>query len=139
MITAVSNQGEQEAPQYFFKIWTPKLKDKTVDCTFSPVQSGEKMTDQDISVAATYGDDPAVFVVYTVLTKAVGTSPETVHLYAQELQMPSCKAKPRIDLQTEADNVVNDRQDYSFTLVGQSEKSVAVAKIWSSEYKKPDA
>ncbi len=139
MITAVSQEGKLENPDFSFQVWTPKLKDKTVDCTFSPVQNGEKMTDQDISVAATYGEDPAVFVVYTVLTKAMGTSPETVHLYAQELQLPSCKAKPRIDLQTEADNVVNDRQDYSYRIVGKSEKSVAVAKIWSSEYKKPDA
>lgn len=139
MITKAFNTGGQESPQYSFKVWTPKLKDKTVECTFSPVQNGEKMTDQDISVAATYGEDPAVFVVYTVLTKAMGTSPETVHLYAQELQLPSCKAKPRIYLQTEADNVVNDRQDYSYRIVGKSEKSVAVAKIWSSEYKKPDA
>lgn len=139
MITGVSNQGEQENPQYSFKVWTPKLKDKTVDCTFSPVQNGEKITSQDISVTATYGDDPTVFVVYTVLNKAVGTSPETVHLYAQQIDLPSCEAKSRIDLQTEPDNVVNDRQDYSFKIVGKSEKSVVVAKTWSSEYKKPEA
>ena len=40
----------------------------------------------------------------------------------------SFKDQPRIDLQTEDDNVVNDRQDYSYRIVGESEKSVAVAR-----------
>ncbi len=138
MITQAFSPVGQEPPQYSFKVWTPKLKDKTVDCTFSPVQSGEKMpeekfTDTNLSVTATYGDDPTVFVVYTVLNKAVGTSPETVHLYAQQIDLPSCEAKPRIDLQTEPDNVVNDRQDYEFEVTAKSENKIAIAKTWDTK------
>lgn len=138
MITQASSPTGQEPPQYSFKVWTPKLKDKTVDCTISPVQNGEKMpeekfTDTNFSVTATYGDDPTVFVVYTVLNKAVGTSPETVHLYAQQIDLPSCEAKPRIDLQTEPDNVVNDRQDYEFEVIAKSENKIAVAKTWDTK------
>ena len=91
------------------------------------------MAEGGLTVTATYGDKPTVFAVYTILTKAVGTSPETVHLYAQELDLPSCKAKPRIDLQTESDNVVNDRQDYEYKIVGKSENKVAIAKTWTAE------
>lgn len=40
----------------------------------------------------------------------------------------SFKDQPRIDLQTEGDNVVNDRHDYSYRIVGKSEKLVPVAR-----------
>ncbi len=138
MIAKGLSTGGRENPHYSFKVWTPKLKDKTVDCTFFPVQNGEKMpeekfTDTNLSVTATYGDDPTVFVVYTVLNKAVGTSPETVHLYAQQIDLPSCEAKSRIDLQTEPDNVVNDRQDYEFEVIAKSESKIAVAKTWDTK------
>lgn len=130
MVSKIYSQGEPESREFYFQVWAPQLKDQVADCAFLPTKNGEKMTDTDVSVTATYGDKPKVFVVYTILTKAVGTSPETVHLYAQELELPSCKAKPRIDLQTEADNVVNDRQDYKYEVIGKSESKIAVAKTW---------
>ena len=128
-----NNKVETDNPDYYFQVWVPQLKDQVADCVFSPTQSGEKMAQGGISVTATYGDKPTVFAVYTILTKAVGTSPETVHLYAQELDLPSCTAKPRIDLQTEPDNVVNDRQDYKYKIVGKSENKIAIAKTWTAE------
>ena len=128
-----NNKVETDNPDYYFQVWVPHLKDQVADCVFSPTQSGEKMAQGGISVTATYGDKPTVFAVYTILTKAVGTSPETVHLYAQELDLPSCTAKPRIDLQTEPDNVVNDRQDYKYKIVGKSENKIAIAKTWTAE------
>lgn len=133
MVTKIYSHGEQENRDFYFQVWTPQLKDQVADCAFLPTKNGEKMTDTDVSVTATYGDKPTVFVVYTILTKAVGTSPETVHLYAQELELPSCKAKGRVDLQTEADNVVNDRQDYKYEVIGNSENKIAVAKTWTTE------
>lgn len=128
-----NNKVETDNPDYYFQVWVPQLKDQVADCVFSPTQSGEKMAQGGISVTATYGDKPTVFAVYTILTKAVGTSPETVHLYAQELDLPSCTAKPRIDLQTEPDNVVNDRQDYEYKIVGKSENKIAIAKTWTTQ------
>lgn len=128
-----NNKVETDNPDYYFQVWVPQLKDKVADCVFSPTKSGEKMAGGGLTVTATYGDKPTVFAVYTILTKAVGTSPETVHLYAQELDLPSCKAKPRIDLQTEADNVVNDRQDYEYKIVGKSENKIAIAKTWTTQ------
>lgn len=128
-----NNKVNTDNPDYYFQVWVPQLKDQVADCVFSPTQSGEKMAQGGISVTATYGDKPTVFAVYTILTKAVGTSPETVHLYAQELDLPSCKAKPRIDLQTEPDNVVNDRQDYEYKIVGKSENKIAIAKTWTAQ------
>lgn len=133
MVTKIYSHGEQENRDFYFQVWTPQLKDQVADCVFLPTKNGEKMTDTDVSVTATYGYKPTVFVVYTILTKAVGTSPETVHLYAQELELPSCKAKGRVDLQTEADNVVNDRQDYKYEVIGNSENKIAVAKTWTTE------
>lgn len=127
------NKVDTDNPDYYFQVWVPQLKDQVADCVFSPTQSGEKMAEGGISVTATYGDKPTVFAVYTILTKAVGTSPETVHLYAQELDLPSCKAKPRIDLQTEPDNVVNDRQDYRYQIAGKSENKIAIAKTWTTQ------
>lgn len=135
MVTKIYGQGEPENREFYFQVWAPQLKDQVADCVFSPAQNGEKMTDEEISVTATYGDKPTIFVVYTILTKAVGTSPETVHLYAQELELPSCKAKDRVDLQTEADNVVNDRQDYEYEVIGKSKTKIAVVKTWLT---KPD-
>lgn len=128
-----NNKVDTDNPDYYFQVWVPQLKDQVADCVFSPTQSGEKMAEGGISVTATYGDKPTVFAVYTILTKAVGTSPETVHLYAQELDLPSCKAKPRIDLQTEPDNVVNDRQDYRYQIAGKSENKIAIAKTWTTQ------
>lgn len=135
MVTKIYRQGEPENREFYFQVWAPQLKDQVADCVFSPAQNGEKMTDEKISVTATYGDKPTIFAVYTVITKAVGTSPETVHLYAQELDLPSCKAKDRIDLQTESDNVVNDRQDYEYEVIGKSRTKIAVVKTWVT---KPD-
>lgn len=127
------NKVDTDNPDYYFQVWVPQLKDQVADCVFSPTQSGEKMAEGGLTVTATYGDKPTVFAVYTILTKAVGTSPETVHLYAQELELPSCKAKPRIDLQTEPDNVVNDRHDYRYKIVGKSENKIAIAKTWTTQ------
>lgn len=135
MVTKIYRQGEPENREFYFQVWAPQLKDQVADCVFSPAQNGEKMTDEKISVTATYGDKPTIFAVYTVIIKAVGTSPETVHLYAQELDLPSCKAKDRIDLQTESDNVVNDRQDYEYEVIGKSRTKIAVVKTWVT---KPD-
>lgn len=137
MVTKIDSQGENANPNYYFQVWAPQLKDQVANCVLSPAQNGEKMAANEISVTATYGDKPTVFVVYTILTKAVGTSPETVHLYAQELELPSCTAKPRIDLQTEADNVVNDRQEYKYEVIGNSESKIAVAKTWITETHSP--
>ena len=128
-----NNKVDTDNPDYYFQVWVPQLKDEVADCVFSPTKSGEKMAEGGLTVTATYGDKPTVFAVYTILTKAVGTSPETVHLYAQELDLPSCKAKPRIDLQTEPDNVVNDRQDYRYQIAGKSENKIAIAKTWTAQ------
>ena len=116
-----NNKVDTDNPDYYFQVWVPQLKDQVADCVFSPTQSGEKMAEGGISVTATYGDKPTVFAVYTILTKAVGTSPETVNIYAQEQDLPSCTAKPRIDLQTELDTVVTDSQDYRTPIAGQPE------------------
>ena len=128
-----NNKVDTDNPDYYFQVWVPQLKEKVADCVFSPTKSGEKMAGGGLTVTATYGDKPTVFAVYTILTKAVGTSPETVHLYAQELDLPSCKAKPRIDLQTEPDNVVNDRQDYEYEVIARSEDKIAIAKTWNTK------
>ena len=58
-------------------------------------------------VAATYGPNPAVFVIYAVKTKAVGTTPETVHLFAHQVDLKSGELSDRIDLRTEEDNLIN--------------------------------
>lgn len=75
-----SSSQSADDGQYAFGVWTPAMDESKV-IYFSALKSGEKMYSDPV-VAATYGPNPAVFVIYAVKTKAVGTTPETVHLFA---------------------------------------------------------
>lgn len=75
-----SSSQSADDGQYAFGVWTPAMDESKVIYS-STLKSGEKMYSDPV-VAATYGPNPAVFVIYAVKTKAVGTTPETVHLFA---------------------------------------------------------
>ncbi|PLS29819.1 zinc ribbon domain-containing protein [Bifidobacterium parmae] len=117
--------------EYSFGLWTPALNASEV-VHVSMLESGEKAETTPI-VAATYGDDPAVFVIYAVKTKAVGTTPETVHLYAHEVNVNTGELGKRIDLKTEEDNLADRDQDYQYAVIGASDTRVAVQKTWHTE------
>ena len=94
--------------EYAFGIWTPSL-DESKEIHVSMLESGEKEYSEP-QVAATYGDNPAVFVFYAVKTKAVGTTPESVHLFAHEVDLETGELSDRIDLRTEEDNLIDYEQ-----------------------------
>lgn len=133
MVTRARREKSKKTPTNYFAVWTPQLKDQVAECAFSPVKNGEKMAQEYISIEATYGDKPAVFAIYTVFEKAKGNAPETLHLYAQELELPSCKAKPRINLQTEADEGKDNLEAYEYRILSSTEKSIAIAKTWGED------
>lgn len=126
--TSSSDGGDGE---YSVGVWTPAF-DQSKEIHVSMLESGEKEYSEP-KVAATYGDNPAVFVIYAVKTKAVGTTPESVHLYAHEVDMKNGTIGKRIDLRTEADNLINYEQDYDYTVLGASNATVAVAKTWHTD------
>lgn len=128
-----SSNGSQSGDEgeYSFGLWTPALEKSKV-IHVSMLKSGEK-EETAPTVAATYGDDPAVFVIYAVKTKAVGTTPETVHLYAHEVNVEKGTLGKRIDLKTEEDNLIDRDQDYRYAVIGQSDTRVAVQKTWRTQ------
>lgn len=130
-----SSNGSQSGDEgeYSFGLWTPALEKSKV-IHVSMLKSGEK-EEAAPTVAATYGDDPAVFVIYAVKTKAVGTTPETVHLYAHEVNVEKGTLGKRIDLKTEEDNLIDRDQDYRYAVIGQSDTRVAVQKTWRTTEK----
>lgn len=91
------------------------------------------MFDSNPDVIATYGDDPAVFILYNVKTKAKGTTPETVHLYAQQVDLDKKKLGERIDLMTESDSVINYEDGYECHLIAASDSAMLVAKEWKAD------
>lgn len=119
--------------EYAFGVWTPAL-DQSTEIRISMLETGEKEYSKPV-VAATYGDEPTVFVLYAVKTKAVGTQPETVHLYAHQVDLETGKFSDRIDLRTQEDNLIDYQQGYKFSVIASSEKTVAVAKSWHSDDK----
>lgn len=130
-----SSNGSQtgDEGEYSFGLWAPALERSKV-IHVSMLESGEKVETKP-TVAATYGDDPAVFVIYAVKTKAVGTTPETVHLYAHEVNVDKGTLGKRIDLKTEEDNLIDRDQDYRYAVIGQSDTRVAVQKTWRTQGK----
>lgn len=128
-----SNQSADDG-QYAFGVWTPAMDESKV-IYFSALKSGEKMYSDPV-VAATYGPNPAVFVIYAVKTKAVGTTPETVHLFAHQVDLKSGELSDRIDLRTEEDNLINLQQDYEFDVLAQSNNRVAIEKSWKTTEKR---
>ncbi|KAB7789787.1 zinc ribbon domain-containing protein, partial [Bifidobacterium leontopitheci] len=128
-----SSDDDSDSGKYAFGVWTPEL-DASTEIDVNMLESGEKVYSEPV-VAATYGDEPAVFVIYAVKTKAVGTTPETVHLFAHEVNVKNGKISKRIDLRTEEDNLINQQQDYKFEVLSQSNDRVAVMKTWQTETK----
>ena len=119
--------------EYAFGIWTPSL-DESKELHVSMLESGEKEYSEP-QVAATYGDNPAVFVLYVVKTKAVGTTPESVHLFAHEVDLETGELSDRIDLRTEEDNLIDYEQGYEYSLLAESRNMVAIKKTWHSDEK----
>lgn len=119
--------------EYAFGIWTPSL-DESKEIHVSMLESGEKEYSEP-QVAATYGDNPAVFVLYVVKTKAVGTTPESVHLFAHEVDLETGELSDRIDLRTEEDNLIDYEQGYEYSLLAESRNMVAIKKTWHSDEK----
>lgn len=119
--------------EYTFGIWTPSL-DESKEIHVSMLESGEKEYSEP-QVAATYGDNPAVFVLYVVKTKAVGTTPESVHLFAHEVDLETGELSDRIDLRTEEDNLIDYEQGYEYSLLAESRNMVAIKKTWHSDEK----
>lgn len=128
-----SGDGSAGEGEYSFGLWTPALPYSKV-IHISMLKSGEKVESAPI-VAATYGDNPAVFVVYAVKTKAVGTTPETVHLYAHEVNVDDGVLGKRIDLKTEQDNVIDLQQNYQYGVIAMSDTRIAVEKTWTTSEK----
>lgn len=129
-----SSSQSADDGQYAFGVWTPAMDESKV-IYFSALKSGEKMYSDPV-VAATYGPNPAVFVIYAVKTKAVGTTPETVHLFAHQVDLKSGELSDRIDLRTEEDNLINLQQDYEFDVLAQSNNRVAIEKSWKTTEKR---
>lgn len=119
--------------EYAFGVWTPAL-DESKEIHVSMLESGEKEYSEP-QVAATYGDNPAVFVFYAVKTKAVGTTPESVHLFAHEVDLDTGELSDRIDLRTEEDNLIDYEQGYEYSLLAESRNMVAIKKTWHSDEK----
>ncbi|PJM78689.1 zinc ribbon domain-containing protein [Bifidobacterium scaligerum] len=117
--------------EYSFGLWTPAL-DASKEIHVSMLESGEKEYSEP-QVGATYGNNPAVFVFYAVKTKAVGTTPESVHLYAQEVNVETGELSDRIDLKTEEDNLIDYEQGYEYSILAESRDMVAIAKTWHSD------
>lgn len=117
---------------YSVNVWIPGSETpKPIE--FSLLEEGEKMFGDGPEIAATYGDEPAVFVIYDVKTKASGTDPETVHLYAQQIDVEDGTLGERIDLKTESDNVINYEDGYKHQVIASSDDGVLVAKQWESD------
>lgn len=129
-----SSSQSADDGQYAFGVWTPAMDESKV-IYFSALKSGEKMYSDPVA-AATYGPNPAVFVIYAVKTKAVGTTPETVHLFAHQVDLKSGELSDRIDLRTEEDNLINLQQDYEFDVLAQSNNRVAIEKSWKTTEKR---
>lgn len=129
-----SSSQSADDGQYAFGVWTPAMDESKV-IYFSALKSGEKMYSDPV-VAATYGPNPSVFVIYAVKTKAVGTTPETVHLFAHQVDLKSGELSDRIDLRTEEDNLINLQQDYEFDVLAQSNNRVAIEKSWKTTEKR---
>lgn len=129
--TSSNGSREGDEGEYSFGLWTPALERSKV-IHVSMLESGEKVETKP-TVAATYGDDPAVFVIYAVKTKAVGTTPETVHLYAHEVDVDKGRLGKRIDLRTEEDNFIDRDQNYGYAVLGASDTRIAVGKTWRTK------
>lgn len=126
---AVSCGGSDE---YAVNVWVPGEDSiRTVD--FSLLQDDDEKTFDDPELVATYGDDPAVFILYNVKTKAKGTTPESVHMYVQQVDLDKRTLGERIDLMTESDNVVNAKDDYEHQWVASSDSAVLIAKTWKTD------
>lgn len=119
--------------EYAFGVWTPAL-DESKEIHVSMLESGEKEYSEP-QVAATYGGNPAVFVFYAVKTKAVDTTPESVHLFAHEVDLETGELSDRIDLRTEEDNLIDYEQGYEYSLLAESRNMVAIKKTWHSDEK----
>ena len=72
---------------------------------------------------------------YAVKTKAVGTTPESVHLFAHEVDLDTGELSDRIDLRTEEDNLIDYEQGYEYSLLAESRNMVAIKKTWHSDEK----
>lgn len=128
------NAEDGPADSYGYGIWTPQL-DMPVACTLSPVQEDEKMTDTTQTgqrIAATYGDDPAVFLIYRVTVKAKGTTPQTDHLYAQPVTVASsgCTLGNRIELDNHGGNV---------HLLTATDDKIAVVESWEDSQERANS
>ncbi|WP_274608278.1 zinc ribbon domain-containing protein [Bifidobacterium saguinibicoloris] len=126
-----SSASDPEDGEYSVGVWTPAM-DQSKEIHISMLESGEKEYSEP-KIAATYGDNPAVFVMYAVKTKAVGTTPESVHLYAHQVDLDAGTLGKRIDLRTEEDNHLDKQEDYNYGILGSSNTTVAIAKTWVTD------
>lgn len=118
-----------------FGLWTPAMT-QSKQFTVTLAQSGEKLEskgDDFIQIAATYGDKPDVFLVYEIKTKAVGTTPESVHAYASQLDVETGKLGERIDLSVTPDDAGNIEQGPSYNFVASSDIAIVIDRSWTTK------
>ncbi|RSX52620.1 zinc ribbon domain-containing protein [Bifidobacterium callimiconis] len=123
-----------------FGLWTPAMT-QSKQFTVTLAESGEQLESMGsdfIQIAATYGDKPDVYLIYEIRTKAVGTTPESVHAYVSQLNVETGKLGKRIDLNTASGNESNGEQDYGYNFIASSDIAIAIDKSWTTQSAGPD-